>query len=189
MKFFWTGLLVSSLAFQAHASQLSVAPKAGQWLIHTQNYAEGQDIAPRLEAIKRQAAAFLEPKYLDKLAQFDPSQLTECLSPKQAALLQDPAQSLDVIGEALGQCKLQLDGQTANSMSFSGQCEASKQGISGQVTGQVHYSSPTEAEGHIDGVGQFPPHLQLLLLGYLKSELHVRHQFKAQWQQAQCVSK
>lgn len=182
-------MLVSSLAFQAHASHLSVAPKAGQWQIHTQNYAEGQDIAPRLETIKKQAAAFLDPKYLDKLAQFDPSQFTECLSPQQATLLRDPAQSLDVIGQALGQCKLQLDGQTANSMDFSGQCEASKQGISGQVTGQVRYLSPTEAEGHINGVGQFPPHLQLLLLGYLKSELQVQHQFKAQWEQAQCARK
>lgn len=189
MKFFWMSVLVSSLAFQAHATQLSVAPKAGQWQINTQNYAEGQDIAPRFEIIKKQAAAFLDPKYLDKLAQFNPSQLTECLSPKQATLLQNPAQSLDVIGQALGQCKLQLDGQTANSMDFSGQCDASKQGISGQITGQVRYLSPTQAEGHIDGVGALPPHLQLLILGYLKSEVQVRHQFKAQWQQAQCVRK
>lgn len=189
MNKFWMSALITSFICQAHAASLSVAPKPGQWQINTQNYAEGQDIAPRLDAIKKQAAAFLEPKYLERLSQFDPSQFNECLTPKQAALLQEPAQSLDVIGQALGQCTLQLDGQTDTSMRFSGYCNASKQGISGNITGQVHYLSPTQAEGHIDGVGGFPPHLQLLLLGYLKSELQVRHQFNAQWQQAQCVRK
>ena len=189
MKFFWISVLVSSLMCQAQASSLSVAPKAGQWQINTQNYIEGQDLGPRLDNIKKQAAAFLDPKQLDKLIQFDPTQFNECLTPKQATLLQEPQHSLEVIGRAIGQCTLQLDKQTAQSMDFSGQCETAKHNMSGHINGQVRYLSPTHAEGYIDGVGVVPPHLQLLLLGYLKSELHVRHQFTARWQQDSCTRK
>lgn len=189
MKKIWVSALVASLMCQAQASSLSVAPKAGQWQVNTQNYVEGQDLGSRLDSIKKQAAAFLDPKQFDKLIQFDPSQFNECLTPRQAALLQEPQKSLDFIGRAIGQCTLQLDRQTANSMDFSGQCEASKHNISGHINGQVRYLSPTQAEGYIDGVGVVPPHLQLLLLGDVKSELQVRHQFKAQWQQEYCGHK
>ncbi len=189
MKKIGIGVLALSLAGLAQAGQLSVAPKAGQWQINTQNYIEGQDIAPRLEGIKRQAAAFLDPKYVAKLDQFDLAEFTQCVSPQQATLLQDPEQGLRVVEQALGQCQLQLDSQTSTSFDFSGQCELSKQGIAGRVAGQIRYLSPTTAEGYVDGVGRFPTHLQLLLLGRLQSELNLRHQFTAQWQQTQCTSK
>ena len=179
-------MLLMSMVWPVQAKQLSVAPKAGQWQINTQNYIEGQDIAPRLEGVKRQARAFLDSKQVAKLDQFNLSQFEECLQPQQAETLRRPAQSLALVEQALGQCQLQLDEQTHNSIRFSGQCDVSKQGVSGQIAGQVTYLSDTEAEGYIKGKGTFPPHLQLLLAGSLKPELELQHQFKAHWQQAQC---
>lgn len=189
MKKLAAGILFLGLASLVQAAPLAVQPKPGQWQISTQTFAEGKEVGAQLQLIKQQAAAFLKPAQRQKLDQYDPSQFNECLSPAKAKLLADPQKGLAVLGKALGQCELQLDSQTSTGMAFSGYCEASKQGIEGQVKGQVDYQSATQATGFVEGLGALPPPVQLLLIGRLQSQIQVRNQFTAQWQQTQCVAR
>lgn len=181
--------LLATISTSSYAAPFAVQPKAGQWEITTQTLAEGKDIGPKLNLIKQQAAAFLKPKQLEKLNKYDPSQFNECLTSKQVAVLSDPQKSLDFISQALGQCELQIDRQeTAQSrLHFSGYCNEPKHGIEGDVEGQIQYHSPTEASGYVEGVGSLPPPIQLMLVGRMQPQIHLRNNFKAQWQQAQCL--
>ena len=168
------------------AAPLQVAPKAGQWVVTTQSQIEGRDLAPHIQRIKQQAAAFLNTEQQKKLAQYDPSQFAMCLKPTQAELLTDPKKTVDAMAKSLGQCQLQLDGQTATAVHFSGYCNASTYGVAGQVQGQINYTSSTTAQGHITGVGTLPPAVQLLVLGKVQPQVQVRNTFSAQWQQQAC---
>lgn len=168
------------------AAPLQISPKAGQWLVTTQSQVEGRDLAPHIQRIKQQAAAFLNTEQQKKLEQYDPSQFTICLKPTQAELLSEPQKSVDALAKSLGQCQLQLDGQSSTSVDFSGYCNASKYGVAGQVQGQINYTSSTTAQGHITGVGTLPPAVQLLVLGMIQPEVQVRNTFNAQWQQQAC---
>lgn len=184
-------LLTSLTAATAssYAAPFAVQPKAGQWKITTQTLAEGKDIGPKLHLIKQQAAAFLKPKQLEKLNRYDPSQFNECLTSKQAAVLSDPQKSLAFVSQALGQCELQIDSQNPaqSRLAFSGYCNEPKHGIEGNVKGLVQYHSPTEASGFVEGVGTLPAPIQLMLVGRLQPQIHIRNAFKAQWQQTQCL--
>lgn len=171
----------------AQAAPLAVQPKAGQWQIQTQTFAEGKNIGSQMQFIKQQAAAFLNPKQLEKLNQYDPSEFTECLTTQQATLLADPQKSIDFLGQALGQCQLELTGQDSHTMHFSGYCSVPKHGIEGQVKGSVNYQSPTQVHGSIEGTGSLPSAIQLLLLGRMQPQMQLRNQFNAQWQQATCT--
>lgn len=183
--------LLSSLTVvtaSSYAAPFTVQPSAGQWEITTQTLAEGKDIGPQLNLIKQQAATFLKPEQLEKLNRYDPRQFNECLSVKQATVLSDPQKSLDFVSQALGQCELQIDSQdTAKStMVFSGYCNEPKHGIEGNVKGQIQYHSATEASGFVEGVGTLPAAIQLILIGRMQQQIHIRNNFRAQWQQAQC---
>ena len=176
-------------ALPSYAVSLTVQPKAGQWQVTTQTFADGKDIGSKLTLIKQQAAAFLNPQQLEKLARYDPSEFTECLSSKQAAVLVDPKKSLEMMSRAFGQCQLQIDNQDSaqSRLHFSGYCNASKYGVEGVVEGQIHYQSATQVVGFVDGLGTLPQAIQLLLLGRLQPQIHLRNNFTAQWQQAQCT--
>lgn len=180
--------LLTAASMPSYAAPFAVQPKAGQWEITTQTLAEGKDIGPKLSLIKQQAAAFLKPKQLEKLNRYDPRQFNECLTSKQATVLSDPQKSLAFVSQALGQCDLQIDNQDAaqSRMSFSGYCNASKQGIEGKVKGQIQYHNPTKASGFVEGVGTLPTAIQLMLIGRMQPQIHIRNNFNAQWQQAQC---
>lgn len=173
----------------SYAAPFAVQPKAGQWKLSTQTLAEGKDIGPKLNLIKQQAAAFLKPKQLEKLNSYDPSEFNECLNAKQAAVLSDPQKSLAFVSQALGQCELKIDSQDVaqSSMRFSGYCNEPKHGIEGNVKGQIQYQSSTIASGFVEGVGTLPPPIQLMLIGRMQPQIHIRNNFKAQWQQEQCV--
>lgn len=186
MKKLAVGIWLLSSVLAVQAAPLAVQPRAGQWQINTQTFAEGKDIGPQMQFIKQQAAAFLNPKQLEKLNQYDPSEFNECLTPKQAALLADPQKSLDFLSQALGQCQLELTGQDSHNLHFSGYCSVPKHGIDGQVKGSVNYQSPTQVQGTIEGTGSLPSAVQLLLLGRMQPQMHVRNQFSALWQQATC---
>lgn len=179
---------VAAATTSSYAAPFAVQPKAGQWEITTQTLAEGKDIGPKLNLIKQQAAAFLKPKQLEKLNRYDPRQFSECLTAKQATVLSDPQKSLDFVSQALGQCELQIDSQDAaqSSLRFSGYCNEPKHGIEGNVKGQIQYHSPTDASGFVEGIGTLPPPIQLMLVGRMQPQIHIRNNFNAQWQQAQC---
>lgn len=182
------GICLFGLALSAQAAPLTIQPKAGQWLVTTKTMVNGKDIGPQLALIKNQVAAFLSDKQKETLNRYDPSQFTMCLSSSDAAMLSDPEKNLQAINDVLGQCDLQLTGQTANSMSFSGYCTASTQGIEGEVTGQITYHSDTNVTAVIEGVGKLPMAVQLLLVGRSDSTVQLNNQFAAHWEQAQCQS-
>lgn len=187
MKRYFFSMVLSLSAGAVLAAPLSVAPQAGQWQITTQTFAEGKDIGPQLQLIKQQAAALLKPEQLKKLENYDPARFTECLTPKQAAVLRDPQQSLAFLQQALGDCELQLDEQGTDHLHFSGVCHAPKHGVSGQVKGFLHYQSSQHASGYVEGLGTLPPPIQLILIGKIQPEVQIRNEFKAQWQQATCL--
>lgn len=168
------------------ASPMAVKLKSGQWEIQSQSQIEGRDLAPVMHRIKQQAAAFLNEQQRKKLELYDPNQFTECLTAQQADLFADPDKGLDLLASSLGQCQLQLDGQTATSIQFSGTCDATKQGIAGRLRGELHYTSETMARGYVEGKGTIPAPVQLLVLGTVLPEVEVRNTFTARWQQRSC---
>lgn len=189
MKKIAVGSLLLCVALPMQAAPFSVQPQPGEWQVSTQTFVEGNNVGPQLLLIKQQAAAFLKPAQLEKLNKYDPSQFNECLTPTQASVLADPQKSMDFLVKALGQCQLQLDSQTHNAMTFSGYCDASKHGIEGKVNGQLNYQSQTQVTGFIEGVGTLPPPVQLLLLGRVQPQVHLRNNFTADLQQTSCSAR
>lgn len=168
------------------ASPMAITLKPGQWEIQSQSEIEGRDLTPVMHRIKQQAGAFLNEQQRKKLDLYDPNQFAECLTAKQANLFADPHKGLDLLASSLGQCQLQLDGQTATSIQFSGTCDATKQGIAGRLQGELHYISTTLAKGYVEGKGTMPAPVQLLVLGTVLPEVEVRNTFTARWQQNSC---
>lgn len=181
--------LLAVIPLVATAAPFAVQPKAGQWLVNTQTFAEGKDVSPQLDLIKQQAGAFLKPKDLEKLNSYDPRQFQECLTSEQAAVLADPQESMRFLNKSLKECQLQMDAQTENGLDFSGYCKAPKQGIDGNVKGHLNYNSPTHVTGFLEGKGTLPPPIQLILIGRMQSQIHLRNDFSAQWQQPQCTAR
>lgn len=184
-----TGLVVFFWVTSSSAASLDVKLIPGQWEIQSQSHIEGKDISPLMHSIKQQAALFLNERQRKKLNEYDPNQFVECLSPEQAQLFSDPKQAITRLSQALGQCQLQLNDQTATSIRFSGTCDATKHGIAGHIQGQVNYDSSTAVHGYVQGKGTLPPPIQLVVLGKVLPEVEIRNTFTAQWQQTSCQAR
>lgn len=181
--------LIAAVPLAASAAPFAVHPKAGQWVVKTETVAEGKNVGPQLDLIKQQAGAFLKPKDLEKLNSYDPRQFQECLTSDQAAVLADPQESMRFLNKSLKECQLKMDAQTKSGLDFSGYCKAPKQGIDGNVKGHLNYDSPTHVTGYLEGKGTLPPPIQLILIGRVQPQIHLRNDFSAQWQQTQCTAR